>query len=163
MSNELATIILAAITSITTILMCIANYKSAKATREQVKEMQRQFEELNRPYINVEVSYVKSIFIALKFVNNGKSIANNVEIHFSKDFLNSLEDYMKTMLEVDDKKTCIIGVNQSYIIYLGDYDHIKNNCKVPASGDLIYYSNGKKYVEEFTIDLSKYKTFYSVS
>ncbi len=163
MSNELATIILAAITSITTILMCIANYKSAKATREQVKEMQRQFEELNRPYINVEFNSIKHGVAVLYFINNGTRIANDVEIHFSQVFLDTLEPDIMNYLNKDQNNSCIIGVNQSYVIFLGSYQYLSDCCSEPVCGNIRYNSNGKEYEDTFSIDLDKYKTICSTS
>lgn len=158
--NAWASFILAVITAVATIFMCIANCKSAKATREQVKEMKRQFDELNRPYITVEVVKTIGPFVGLKFANKGKRIANSVEIHFSKEFLKSLEDPTKTKLEVDDNRICIIGVNQSYVVNLWINADNMESCNTPIIGDVVYYSNNKEYREDFHIDIANYKTFY---
>lgn len=163
MPNAWASFILAVITAVATIFMCIANCKSAKAMKEQVKEMKRQFDELNRPYINVEFNSIKHGVAVLYFINNGTRIANDVEIHFSQVFLDSLEPDIRNYLNKDQNKSCIIGVNQSYVIFLGNYQYLSDCCSEPICGSIRYNSNGQEYEDTFSIDLDKYKTICSTS
>lgn len=163
MFKECVSLILGIITCITSILMYIANYKSAKAMKEQVKEMKRQFDELNRPYINVEFNSIKHGVAVLYFINNGTRIANDVEIHFSQVFLDTLEPDIMNYLNKDQNKSCIIGVNQSYVIFLGSYQYLSDCCSEPICGNIRYNSNGKEYEDTFSIDLDKYKTICSTS
>jgi hypothetical protein len=58
-----------------TIFICVFNYRSAKATREQVAEAKRQFEEINRAYITYEFLYEKRSFYGIRFTNHGKRVA----------------------------------------------------------------------------------------
>lgn len=46
-------IAITAVYVIATIFICIFNYRSAKATREQLAESKRQFEENNRAFVTV--------------------------------------------------------------------------------------------------------------
>lgn len=72
---------------IATIFISWANLKSAKVSNEQLKEMQKQFEENNRPHIEVEFIYVKRSFYGLRFINNGNVLAKNMKIKLSFDFV----------------------------------------------------------------------------
>lgn len=161
MSIEWAMFILTAISVASNIFMCYANNKSAKATKEQVKEMQRQFELTNRPYIDVEFILVKNAFCGLRFINNGSVLANDVSINFSHDFIECLDPSIKSFLVADENKICLIGSNQSYEIYLGEIEYMKNNCKVPINGKVSYWAKGKRYEEKFSIDINRYKTMFT--
>ena len=65
---------------IATILICVFNYRSAKATREQVAEAKRQYEEINRAFITYEFLYEKRAFYGIRFTNHGRRVANNGKI-----------------------------------------------------------------------------------
>ena len=55
------TVIVTVVYVIATIFICVANIKSAKASRDQIAESQRQFEETKRlecmPFLQMEISY----------------------------------------------------------------------------------------------------------
>ena len=55
-------VIITAIYVVATIFICLANIKSAEATREQLAESKRQFEEGNRAYITYSFIYEKRAF-----------------------------------------------------------------------------------------------------
>lgn len=77
-------IVITAVYVIATIFICIANFKSAKATREQVAEARRQYEEEHRAFISYELIYEHRIWYGLRFTNHGKRVATNVQLtwHF---------------------------------------------------------------------------------
>lgn len=62
---------------VATILVCIANIKSARAAKEQTEEMKKQFLAINRPIIAAEIVYLKRTFWILRFVNNGSKVSYN--------------------------------------------------------------------------------------
>lgn len=91
MTSDWVMVLITLVYVIATIFICWANFKSANVSKEQLIEMRKQFESNNRPYIEVELALEKRIFYALRFVNNGNVVANNVNIKLDPDFIASLE------------------------------------------------------------------------
>lgn len=162
MTSDWVMVLITLVYVFATIIICWANLRSAKVSKEQLVEMQKQFEENNRPYVEVEFIFVKRAFYGLRFINNGNFTAKNVRINLSSDFIESLEANMKSLLEKQGDKSCIIGAHQSYDLYIGTYEYLKKNCKVPAVGKITYCSNGKEYEEPFSVDIENYMTVFSV-
>lgn len=157
-------VIITAVYVIATALICWANLRSAKASKEQLKEMRRQFEEENRPRIGVEVIYEHKAFYGLRFVNSGKAIAQHVRIDFHSDFVDSIEErsFQETIKGMAGKE-CIIGIGQHYDMFFGTNQYRANSNKKPASGTITYCDNAKEYVEPFYVDLEQYLTIFSVT
>jgi hypothetical protein len=150
---------------VATIVICAFNAKSAKAAREQTKEIKRQFDEENRPYITVELILEKRLFYFLKFSNHGRKIANNVKIELDQDFIDSLtEPSAKARLENQKGRYCIIGIGQSYMLPIGTYRIRYNADILPATGYIVFSDGEKQYDPQyFSIDLNEYMTFFSVN
>ena len=163
MTSDWAMVFITLVYVIATFFISWANFKSAKVSNEQLKEMQKQFEENNRPHIEVEFIYVKRSFYGLRFINNGNVLAKNVEIKLSSDFVDTLEPSMKEILQKQEGKSCIIGAHQSYDLYFGTNEYLKNDCKIAANGEITYCTGGKEYKESFSIDLENYMTLFSVN
>lgn len=156
--------ILTFLTVVATFITCWCSYKSTKATQAQVHEMKRQFNEANRPNIEVEFLYVKRVFYGLRFVNRGKCTAQQVEICLDSDFIDSIaEKSFSDLLKKQKGKLCVIGVGQHYDLFFGSNEYRKNPLKVPAKGLVRYKANGNFYVSEFYIDLENYATIYSTN
>ena len=80
---------------IATIFICIANIRSAKATREQVAEQKRQFDESNRAYVTVHFEVTPSKLYTLCVCNHGNKVAKNVHLEISDEFIEELTDELK--------------------------------------------------------------------
>lgn len=163
MTSDWAMVIVTLIYVFLTCFICWSNFEIVKFSKEQLKEMRKQFESNNRPYIQVELTLEKRIFYAIRFVNNGNVVANNVNIKLDPDFIASLEEPMKNLLIKQEGKKCIIGAHQSYSLYLGKCNFLREKCKKPVKGKIIYFANGKEYEEPFSIDLESYMTIFSVN
>ena len=57
MTAEWVMVIITGVYVIATIFICWANIKAANASKEQLREMQRQFAETNKPNIELEFHY----------------------------------------------------------------------------------------------------------
>ena len=74
--------------------------------------MQKQYAEENRPHIEVEFLFERRSFYGLRFINHGKSTAQNVEIQLSDAFIDSLgSTNFAELLKKQKGKKCVIGVN----------------------------------------------------
>lgn len=151
------------LTVLASLITCILSLCSARAAWAQVKEMRRQFQEENRPNIDVEFLYEKRTFYGLRFVNHGKHTAKNVRILLEDAFINSLpESAFSSLLRKSSQKTCIIGVGQHYDLFIGTQKYRECPNKPPAKGKIIYQANGQIYESEFDIDMENYATIFSV-
>ena len=54
MNADWVMVIITGIYVIATIFICLANIKAANASKEQLREMQKQFAETNRPVVELE-------------------------------------------------------------------------------------------------------------
>lgn len=151
-----------AIYVIATIFICKANIKSANATRDQIAESQRQFNEENRPIIEVEFCYERRQWYIIRLKNNGKLTANKVKVELSQEFIDSLpEESFRKALEKCTEKECIIGVGQCYDLFIGSNKLRENQNMKPVVGKITYVSNNREFVSDVFVDLSNYMNFYS--
>lgn len=148
---------------VATIFICRANMQSAKASKKQLDEMQRQFAEQNRPNIEVEYVYLRNSVHALRFINHGNCLANHVKIDLNSDLIDKLQEelfanYLCKQLE----KECIIGVDQHIDLLLGQ--NIPNNIHsgVFAIGRVCYEGNGQQYETDFNVDIEQYRNLLTV-
>lgn len=151
------------LTVLASLITCIFSLCSARAAWAQVKEMRRQFQEENRPNIEIEFLYEKRTYYGLRFVNQGKCTAQNVRIHLEDTFINALPEYtFLNLLRKSSQKTCVIGVGQHYDLFIGTREYRDCPNKPPAKGKILYQANGQTYESEFDIDMENYATIFSV-
>lgn len=147
---------------IATCFICYFNHQSAKASREQLAEMRKQYQEENRPNIQVEFVYERRTWYVIRFINHGKLTAQNVNIQLTQEFINSLpSENTRSLLNKQKEKKCIIGVGQHFDLYIGSNELRGNPNMVPATGMITYQSNGETYSSDIYVDLENYMTFFS--
>lgn len=157
-------VIITAIYVFATIFICVFNYRSAKATREQVAEAKRQFEEVNRAYITYEFLYEKRLYYGIRFTNHGKRVAYHVQIQLKEKFIDSItEASFSAQLNKQKDKEFILGIGQSYDIYFGSNQYRQNPNKPPIEGLLVYKDDKKSYNGQIFIDVENYPTIFSTN
>lgn len=149
---------------VATILICWANFTSAKASKEELAEMKRQYAEENRPRIEVEFCYERRTFYFIRFVNHGKRTAQRVKIELDEGFIDSLPNIENRNLLLKQKyKECIIGVEQHYDLFIGGNDLRETpNIKL-ITGRLTYHDENSVYKRDIYIDVDNYSTFFSTN
>lgn len=157
-------VVITAVYVIATIFICKANIKSATATREQLAEVKRQYEEEHRPYISYQLIFENRTWYGMRFTNHGRREATHVQIKFSRDFLNSIGkcSFSKGLNTLQDKEFTL-GIGQSYDIFFGMDEFRNNPSKKPIEGEIIYQDAQTTYHNSFDIDFEKYATFWSVN
>lgn len=163
MSSEWTMVIITAVYVVATIFICIANFKSANATKKQLEVLKKQYDEQHQPYITTELIYVQRLFFGLRFTNHGNRIAETVKIDFDQQFVNCLKGSFKQSIEEQKGKECVIGIGQHYDLFIGSNDIRGQEDLVPAKGIIKYRSCGQEYESVFHIDLKNYMTFFSVT
>lgn len=157
-------VIITGVYVIATIFICIANFKSANASKQQLTEMRQQFKKNNRPRIEVEFIFEKRTYFGLRFINHGNLTAQQVSIDFDESFINSIEEpSFLNLLRKQKDKECVIGVGQHHDIYIGSNALKNNGNEVIASGKIVYYYGDEKYEDNLYVDVKNYMTMYSVA
>jgi hypothetical protein len=138
---------------IATIVICIANLRSAKATREQVAEQKRQFDETNRPVIDVTIDSHQGAFIGFVFKNTGHKLARDINVTMNNDFIDSLGNYKERIISVT-KSSFVLGIGLAYFASFGALgDQINMDTAVIR---VTYRDDKRDYTDDFTFDLQKY-------
>lgn len=150
-------IAITAIYVIATILICIFNYRSAKATREQVAESQRQFEETNRAFVTVTFENIRSGLAVLHIQNHGKRIANDVRIKIADTFVINIQNSGdKERIEKLNHSSFTLGIGQSWYICIGSALQLEQMGKEILHIDILYSDNISDYSEHVSIDLTQF-------
>ena len=162
MTADWVMVIITGVYVIATIFICWANIKAANASKEQLREMQRQFAETNKPNIELEFHYSRRTWYIARFVNRGSLSAQHVKINLDQEFIDSLpEESMKKELERIKGKECIIGAGQHYDLYIGSNQLRGNPNMKPLTGTIEYKAQGETYHNDLYVDLENYMTFFS--
>ena len=162
MTADWVMVIITGVYVIATIFICWANIKAANASKEQLREMQREFAETNKPNIELEFHYSRRTWYIARFVNRGSLSAQHVKINLDQEFIDSLpEESMKKELERIKGKECIIGAGQHYDLYIGSNQLRGNPNMKPLTGTIEYKAQGETYHSDLYVDLENYMTFFS--
>lgn len=163
MTAEWAMVWITLIYVIATIFICFANLRSAKATREQLAESKRQYDEENRAFITYSFIYERKAFYGLRFTNNGKRVAKHIRVNFKQEFIDSLHnDNFKNGIIRSKDKECLLGIGQSFDIYLGGNAFSENANKLPIEGTISYSDENGSYEHDFYIDFNNYPSIFTV-
>ncbi len=147
---------------VATVFICWANLKSAKASKEELAEMKRQYAEENRPRIEIEFIYERRTWYIIRFINHGKMAAQHVKIELDEEFIKSLPNQLiKDVLLMQKNKECIIGVEQHYDLYIANNELQGNPNMKPITGKLTYRDEKRRYESDIFIDMKNYATFFS--
>lgn len=142
---------------IATILICIFNYRSAQATRQQVAESQRQFEESNRAFVTVTFEIIRSGLAVLHIQNHGKRMANNVRIIVSDSFINNVQDQRdKASILRLKESSFTLGIGQSWYICIGSHLQLRQMGTELLHIDIEYSDSKMAYSESVDIDLVQF-------
>lgn len=142
---------------IATIAICLANIKSAKATREQLAESKRQFEEANRAFVTVSFEIVRGGLAVLHIKNHGKQIANDVQVKVCDAFVENVADKKdKESLKRLCEARFNLGIDQGWYICIGSHLQLKQIGNVTLSINTSYHDNLASYNENTIIDLNQY-------
>lgn len=152
-----AMVLLTIVYVLATIAICIFNYKSAKATTEQTKELKRQFDEQNRAFLTVTMQKLKNSLITLCVENHGNKIAKNVNIKINEEFVKILQDDLaqsniKNLLS----SNFMVGVGQKWYTFLEVSAKMQYLAKEVMKVTILYEDDKNSYEELTNIDFGQY-------
>lgn len=155
-----------------TILICIFNYKSAKATKDQTKAAYDQFIENSRAHIVPKIIELEGEMLCLSFQNIGKDIATDVVINVSEKWLKKLEKTftfpeVANSLRTIKKKKLFLTVDQQLCYGLcipgNGHDDFKTIGETPLKISVSYKTLGNNYEEHYEIPLDGYNYMVNIS
>lgn len=157
-------VIITTVYVIATIIICVFNGKTAKASekqietaKQQIDEMVRQYNEANRPYVLVRFEIIRSGLLCFIVENNGPVPAFNVKISICDDFVKGLsaQDSQARLREISESSLFLAPRQKEFIVFGVQSDFIQI-AKQKAIIDVSY--NGK-YMDRIVIDLWQYRSF----
>lgn len=142
---------------IATIAICRANINSAKATREQVAETKKQFEEEHRAFVTVTFEIIRGGLVVLHIENHGRRVAKNVQVAIPSDFIENLPN-IEDMQRVRNlcSSSFTLGIGQSWYIFLGSHIELKKMGERLLDVVVSYKDSFSCYKECSSIDLNQY-------
>ena len=149
-------VLITAVYTVATIFICRANIRSAEATREQIAESVRQFNEENRAFVTVNFEIVRGGLAVLHIQNHGKRIAHNVRIRVAQAFINNIPNNGKERFEKLRDATFTLGIGQSWYINIGSHIQLRELSEEILEIDISYVDNVSENNEVITIDLKQY-------
>lgn len=145
-----------------TILICISNFGSSKASKRQAAELKRQFEETNRAFVTVSLETVTGGLIAVCVKNHGRLIANEVKVRFQEEFLDKITSTdEKERLNKLNNSSFSIGIGQSWYASLGNLEDMPEILGEPIHVSISYNDKLNEYTDNFDIDTDKH--FWSLN
>lgn len=151
---------------IATIFICRANIKSANATREQIAESKRQFEEAQRlqimPFLQIEIRDINSFDLTLdldvdnagsEVVYNACTVLRNVGLGAATNIIYSWEIRENSFSNCGEFPINAVQQGDSYSLLI--LMNGKENCNIPRKAVLtLEYMDmlGKSYEQRFLFD-----------
>ena len=157
---------------IATIIICIFNYKSAKATNDQTRESYKQFIENSRARVIPMIIVSGGNKICLGFKNIGKNIATNVVINVDEKWLKLLDQTKTFPVSAEKLRTLkdekiFLTVDQQilYGLYIpgngeNDYEILTKKKMII---DITYTTMDTNYKEHYEIPISGYNFLLETS
>ena len=145
------------LSTIVSLGMIILTYKSLKQNQKQIIMFEKQREEENRARICTSIIVHETAFY-LKLKNIGKTNASRVNISVNQDYIDTLSDRDKIIIE-DFERPFYIEANKSVYIFLGWCKDVNEKYKdqdivLQLSG--FYYSSSVKYPINEELRLSEF-------
>lgn len=145
---------------IATIAICVFNYRSAKATSEQIKESARQFNETNRANITVTFEIIKGGLITLCIGNHGQKVAYDVSVAIDNKFLANAKEELdaRTNQSIQSLVNAkfAVAIGQKLYTCLGSHLELKKLAKCPMDLLVTYRDDEKEYRDKIRIDFGQY-------
>ena len=148
-------VVLTAVYVIATIAICLFNYKSAQATREQVAESARQFEETNRAFLTVYADFIRNGLFVLCVSNSGNKPAKDINVNIGEEYFKNIKQEFLPNVEKFVKSNFMLGIEQKFYLTLGgllDYEKLSNESMFL---ELAYQDDKRKYSERIEIRLKE--------
>lgn len=164
-NNGFVMAILTLVYVVATILICLFNYMSAKATKLQIEESNRQFMENSRAHIIPKIIELEGELMCLIFENVGNDIAKEVKIDVDEKWISKVEQtntFPETAQKLRNLKSnqLFLSVGQKICYGLcvpgNGYDDFKIMGEEILKIHITYRTINRTYDELFEIPLNTY-------
>ena len=158
MTPDWALVELTAVYVVATVFIVVFNNRVADATRKQVEELQRQFREQNRPYVQVGVENVRGGLICLSIENTGNSPARDVCVSLDEEFVGSVPDSNRQeCLRKLTHSAMYLSPRQKLYCCLGGPACFQRLKDVPLFVDVTYGGGENTYRDHVEVNLRSYE------
>ncbi|MGN0607115.1 MAG: hypothetical protein ACI4JM_11390 [Oscillospiraceae bacterium] len=147
------TVIITFVYVVATIFIWNANKLSANATKEQLAESKRQFDEQNRPYMSCEYIFVNRTYCGIRFYNYGSKPAENVTFKINEEFLEIVK-YKERFSKLNES-VYLFGIGQHFDFFFSNSADFNSKSKVPFKVTIKYSCDGKEYSDNVEIPFDK--------
>lgn len=107
-------VIITGVYVIATIAICYFNGKSAKASRDQIAEARKQFNESNRPHIIAGIKCEENFFMCLYVKNIGNDVADNITVNLDSKWL--------ALIKESDVKNALTEITRQQFMLVPDQE-----------------------------------------
>ena len=142
--NENSGVVMAILTLVyvvATILICIFNAKSAKATKEQTLESIRQYRNANRPNIVPCFTMIEGALFCLTFKNIGNECAKNLKISINQEWIDCFNTALKQKQMPGDMVKSLEN-----LFFIEPQGEIKFVLMIPGDGTTMYEELSKEKI-----------------
>ena len=112
---NLTTVDWTAVAAVMSFLMIVVTLISLCQSKQQLKELKRQWEEANRPRLMFGVVQWHGLFL-LKITNVGNVVATDIKLKFEEEYLNSLFEGCAETLRGLERPFCIEAKGTKYYL-----------------------------------------------
>ncbi|GAA6310367.1 hypothetical protein [Intestinibacter bartlettii] len=153
--SDFISIILTFVYVVATIFICVFNYKSAKAAKDQIIESQKQFKENNIAKIIISFEVISYNVYAFVIRNIGNQYATDINVKVNEDLINRCEGDLKGALNRLNNSTFVLAPKKDFSLVIFPVlceTLFQEKCKFNIS----YFDSERKINETTIIDLSQY-------
>lgn len=146
---NLTTVDWTAVAAVMSFLMIVVTLISLCQSKQQLKELKRQWEEANRPRLTFGVVRWHGLFL-LKITNVGNVVATDIKLRFEEEYLSSLFERCAEMLRGLERPFCIEAKGTKYYL-IG----ASKGGQLAVGNKIMSENEVDKWVDEHVSDLIK--------
>lgn len=162
-------VIITGVYVLATIAICYFNGKSAKASRDQIAEARKQFNESNRPHVIAGIKCEENFFMCRYVKNIGNDVADNIAVNLESKWLALIKD-------TNIKNALTEITSQQFMLVPGQEIERAFTCMIPGVTDewldvfagvplIIKITYNKKnstesYSDSFMYDVKLFRSMY---
>lgn len=157
MTPEWITAISTAVYVAATIWIVVSNAKIAKSTRIEVEELQRQFQEQNRPRVFAQIEDVRHGLTCLSIENTGSLPAEQTHVEVNEETFEALAgtEFQDELAKLTNS-AIYLSPSQKLYCCLGGPDSFERLRNHPLLINVTYGQGDREYSDHFEIDLNGY-------
>lgn len=157
-------VVVTAIYTVATIVICWANWRSSSAAQKQIETMILQYHDSKRARIAIRFDKKTPNDRSIVLENVGKEDADEVTMSIDEEFINALQTiWPNNLLRIGISSTIHIAAGQEFWFFVAFASDIKKMKTTKTTVRVRYKAAGKYYEEVANIDFSQYEFMSEIS